>query len=88
MKRNSDKCHLILSSNDENKKIGLNGEVINSAQVRKLLGVHINYKLKFDTCPSCPGPNYKVHVYKPSTTINEFYNVAGQLLSTRLDVSQ
>ena len=49
MKMNSDKCHLILSSNDENKKIELNGEAINNTQVQKLLGVHIDYKLKFDT---------------------------------------
>ena len=49
MKMNSDKCHLILSSNDENKKIELNGEAINNTQVQKLLGVHIAYKLKFDT---------------------------------------
>ena len=49
MKMNSDKCHLILSSNDENKKIELNGEVINNKQVHKLLGVDIDYKLKFDT---------------------------------------
>ena len=48
MKMNSDKCHLILSSNDENKKIELNGEAINNTQVQKLLGVHIDYKLKFD----------------------------------------
>ena len=46
---NSDKGHLILSSNDENKKIELNGEVINNTQIKKLLGVHIDYKLKFDT---------------------------------------
>ena len=46
---NSDKCHLILSSNDENKKIELNGDVINNTQVQKLFGVHIDYKLKFDT---------------------------------------
>ena len=45
---NSDKYHLILSSNDENKKIELNGEVINHTQVQKLLGVDIDYKLKFD----------------------------------------
>ena len=43
MKTNSDKCHLILSSNDKNKKIELNREVINNTQVRKLLGVHIDY---------------------------------------------
>ena len=42
---NSDKCHLILSSNDENKKIELNGEVINNRQVQKLLGIHIDCKL-------------------------------------------
>ena len=49
MKMNFDKCHLILSSNDENKKIELNGEVINNTQVQKPSGVHIDYKLKFDT---------------------------------------
>ena len=31
------------------KKIELNGEAINNTQVQKLLGVHIDYKLKFDT---------------------------------------
>ena len=67
-------------------------------QIQKLLGVHIDYKLKFDThieslCKkvgktSWLYPNYKVYVYKPSTTINEkFYNVAIQLLCTYLDVS-
>ena len=40
---NSDKCHLILSSNYKNKKIELNGEVINNTQVQKFLGVHIDY---------------------------------------------
>ena len=49
IKMNSGKFHLILSSNDENKKIELNGEAINNTQVQKLLGVHIDYKLKFDT---------------------------------------
>ena len=49
MKMNSDKCHLILSSNDGNKKIELNGEAINNTQVQKLPGVHIDHKLKFDT---------------------------------------
>ena len=48
MKMNSDNCHLILSSNYENRKIELNGEFINNTQVQKLLGVHIGYKLKFD----------------------------------------
>ena len=42
---NSDKCHLILTSNDENKKIDNNGEVINKSQVQKLPVVHIDYEL-------------------------------------------
>ena len=46
---NSYKCHLILSSNDKNKKIELNGEVINKTQIEKLLGFQIDYKLKFGT---------------------------------------
>ena len=49
MKINSDKFHLILSSNDENKKIEHNGEVISNTQVQKFLRVRIDYKLKFDT---------------------------------------
>ena len=49
MKMNSYKCHFLLSSSDENKKTELKGEVVSNTQVEKLLGVHIDYKLKFDT---------------------------------------
>ena len=61
---NSDKCHLILSSNDENKKIEFNGEFINNTEVQKLLGVHIDYKLKFDTQVEtlCKKVGKKIHV--------------------------
>ena len=34
---NTDKCHLILSSNDQNKKTELNGEVIKNTQCKNLL---------------------------------------------------
>ena len=34
---NTDKCHLILSSNDENKKIELKGEVIKNTQCKNFL---------------------------------------------------
>ena len=44
MQMNSNKYHLILSSNDEIQKIELKGKVINNTQVQKLLGVHIDYK--------------------------------------------
>ena len=53
IKMNSDNCHLILRSNDENKKIELNGETSNKIQVQKLLGVHIDNKLKFGTHIKC-----------------------------------
>ena len=46
---NSDRCHIVLSSNDENKKMELSGEVINNTQMQKLLGFHIDYQLKSDT---------------------------------------
>ena len=49
MKINSEKYNLILSSNDENKKTELNGEATKNKQVQKLLDVHIDFKLKFDT---------------------------------------
>ena len=38
-----------LSSNDKNKKIENNSKVINKLQVQKLLGVHIDHELRFDT---------------------------------------
>ena len=34
---NPDKCHLILSSNDENKKIELNGEVLTVQKSKNVL---------------------------------------------------
>ena len=41
MKMNSDKSHFILSSNDKNKKVEFNGEIISNTQVQKLLGVSL-----------------------------------------------
>ena len=49
MKIKSDKCHLVLSSNDENNILEFNRKVINNTQLQKLLRFHITYKLKFDT---------------------------------------
>ena len=91
IKMNSDKCRLILMMKIRKWR----GGVINNAQVKKFLGVHIDYKSKFDAhietggkIASCSCLSYKVHTYKTSTNINEkFYNVAIQLLSTHLDVS-
>ena len=90
LKMNFDKCQLILSSNDENKKMELNGEVVNSMQMQNLLGVHINHKLKSNTHietlrkkggkkASCPCTSYKYLQTKHN--VNEkFYNVAIRVL--------
>ena len=61
---NSVKCHIILSSNDENKKIELNREVINNTQIQKVIDIHIDYKLKFDTHIEtlCKKVGKKLHV--------------------------
>ena len=48
MKANDDKCHLLLSSPDDSALIQIENSTINYSKVKKLLGVHIYYKLKFD----------------------------------------
>ena len=91
---NSDKCHLILSSNDENKKIELNGEVINNTQEVINFSVFILITLK--VWKKKLGKKFHVlaqiikymSTNQAHTNINEkFHNVAIQLLSTHLDVS-
>ena len=49
MKANVSKCHLLLNSPDGSAVIQLESLTIKSSKVKKLLGVHIDYKLKFDT---------------------------------------
>ena len=97
MKMNSGKCHLILGSNDENSKIELSGEVINNTQVQKLPGVHIDYKLKFDTNTENPCKRLRKKLHALARIIKYMStnqaqllmrsNVAIQLLSTHLDAS-
>ena len=48
MKANDDKCHLLLSSPDDSALIQIENSTIKYSKVKKLLGVHIDYKLKFD----------------------------------------
>ena len=88
MKMNSDKCHLILSSNDENKKTALDGEVINNTQVQKLLGAHIDYKLKFDTHMEtrCKKVGKKLHVL--ARVIKCMSTNQAQILMRRFIISQ
>ena len=48
MKSNSDKCHLIVSTNDTTE-IQIGDSVIKSSSTEKLLGVNIDCKLNFDS---------------------------------------
>ena len=48
MKANDDKCQLLLSSPDDSSLIQIENSTIKSSKTKKLLGVHIDYKLKFD----------------------------------------
>ena len=47
MKTNDDKCHLLLSSPDGSAVIQIGNSRIKCSKVKKLLGVHIDYKRKF-----------------------------------------
>ena len=44
---NDDNCHLILSFPEENAAIQIEGSTKNCSKVEKLLGIQIDYKLKF-----------------------------------------
>ena len=47
MKRNTDKCHLLLSK-DESSEIHIGDFIIESSTCKKLLGIKIDSKLCFD----------------------------------------
>ena len=49
IKANNDKCHLILSFPEDGTAIEMENSTIKCSKVKKRLGIHINYKLKFDT---------------------------------------
>ena len=48
MKANDDKCHLLLSSPDDRAVFQIENSIIKCSRTKKLLGVHIDYKLKFE----------------------------------------
>ena len=48
MKADDDKCYLLLSSSGDTALIQIENSTIKCAKAKKLLGVHIDYKLKFD----------------------------------------
>ena len=49
MKANDDKCHLILSSPEDDIAFQIKNSTLKCSKVKKLLRVHIDYKLKLDT---------------------------------------
>ena len=48
MKANDDKCHLLLISPDDSSIIQIKNSTIKCSKVKKILGIQIDYKLKFD----------------------------------------
>ena len=48
MTANDDKCHLLLNSSEEDPAIQREESKIKCSKKKKLLGIHIDYKLKFD----------------------------------------
>ena len=88
MKMKSDKCRLILSSNDKNKRIKLNGEVINNTQVEKLLGVHIDYNLKFDAHIEILCKKVRKKLYTLARFIRYMSTIQAQLLMRSFTMSQ
>ena len=49
MKGSNDKCHLILSSSEEDAAIQIEQSRIKCLKVKKPIGIHIDYKLEFNT---------------------------------------
>ena len=49
MKAYDDKCYLLLSFPDESAVIQIENSTIKFSKVKSLLGVHNDYKLKFDS---------------------------------------
>ena len=68
--------------------IELNGEVINNTQIKKLLGLHIHYKLKFDTHIKtlCKKVGEKLHAL--ARVIKYMYSNQAQMLMRSFTMSQ
>ena len=66
MKANDDKCHLILSSPDEDAVIQMEESTIKYFKIKKLLVVRIDYKLKCDT------HMLRLYVKKPTENSKHF----------------
>ena len=69
MKANADKCHLLITT-DEEKNISIGGEKIQNSKSEKLLGVTIDNKLSFTE-----------HVHKICDKASQMLNVLIQLAS-------
>ena len=87
---NSDRCHLIRSSNDKYEKIELNGEVINNAQVRKLGGAQFDTHIENLSKKVRKKLHALTQVIKyistKQTQMGKFSNIAIKILSTHLDM--
>ena len=85
MKGNTDKCHLIMSTNNA-PKIQVGDSLIKTSNCEKLLGIRIDYKLNFDEHVSslCKKANSKLralarttpymNIEKRKLSLNSFFN--------------
>ena len=96
MKSNPDKCHLLVSTND-NVKIRIGNFQIENTEREKLLGIQFDNKLSFDYHFSeiCKKASRKLYALGRVTPYINFYilhsiyifQLAIQLLPTYMDVS-
>ena len=73
MKANADKCHLLLTTNEE-KTINLEGYDIQSSQEERLLGIKFDTKLSFENhvISLCKKATQKLHALARIVNYMEF----------------
>ena len=85
---NSGKCHLILVLMMKVRKYKIMGEVINKSQIQKLLAVHIDYELKFDTYIETLCEKVGKNIFALSRVIKFMFKNEAQLLMRSFMMSQ
>ena len=81
-KANDDKCHLLSSSSDGSAFIQIENSTIKCSKGKKLLGVHIDYKLKFESHAEtiCKKAHRKISRSAPLKITNYMENPKSRVL--------
>ena len=79
MKLNPDKCRMILSDKDHNLNISLGNELVSNSECEKILGIHFDSKLDFNTHVTklCSKVGQKLHAL---ARISNFMSTKQKLL--------